>query len=354
MKTNFGERFKSARLMNGLSLQDVADQLSKSVTRQAIYRYEKGEVIPDSTTLHELCKLFNVQSDFFFRPIGVAIKDINYRKLRTSAKEDDKIREHTKDYLSRYLEIEDILGIKNAFENPLKGFPEISKYAHVNHAANLLREAWNLGNNALPNVSELLEDQQIKVIELDAHGNFDGLQTYANNNIPVIAYNINKTGNPDRLRFTLLHELAHLLLTFDESLTKHEVERLCNQFAAAMLISENTLKNELGEKRKQLSIHEIGNIKKQYGISMQAIVLRAHDCGIITANYTSQFFKKFKDNDWTINEPISYEGHEKSGRFEQLVFRALIEELISQSKAAGFLNISVAELRTRIKKYNAP
>lgn len=48
MKTVFAERFKSARLMNGFSLQDLADALDNKLSRQALHRYEKGEVIPDA------------------------------------------------------------------------------------------------------------------------------------------------------------------------------------------------------------------------------------------------------------------------------------------------------------------
>jgi transcriptional regulator with XRE-family HTH domain len=53
MSQLFAERLKSARSMNGLSLQDLADKLGNRVSRQALHKYEKGEVLPDSemTTL---------------------------------------------------------------------------------------------------------------------------------------------------------------------------------------------------------------------------------------------------------------------------------------------------------------
>lgn len=50
MKVNelFAERFHSARVLNGLSLQDLADRLGNRVSKQALHKYEKGEVLPDS------------------------------------------------------------------------------------------------------------------------------------------------------------------------------------------------------------------------------------------------------------------------------------------------------------------
>lgn len=349
MNSKFSERFKSARLLSGLSLQEVADALSKKVTRQAIYRYEKGEVLPDSATMNELSSIFNVRPDFFFRETKVEIGTIEYRKLKISSKEESRIQEQTKDYLSRYLEIEDMLGIKTEFVNPLEDFPKVSSYPNVNAAANMLRDKWDLGSNALSNIAELLEDKHIKVLRLNADAGFDGLQTMANGNIPVIAYNEQQMNKKDRIRFTLLHELAHLLLSFDDRLTEKEVETLCHQFAGAMLLPESILKEELGPFRNRLSINELGNIKKQYGISMQAIVLRANVCGIVNANFTKQFFVMMKENGWKINEPVDYEGREESGRFDQLVYRALSEELISISKAAALKNMSVAQFKNQMR-----
>lgn len=352
MSSIFSERFKSARLLSGLSLQEVADSLEKNVTRQAIYRYEKGEVLPDSKTLDELSKLFNVRSDFFFRETKVEIGTVEYRKLKISAKEESRIQEQTKDYLSRYLEIEEILGIKTEFVNPLNGFPKVSSYANVNAAAELLRDKWNLGLIAISNIAELLEDKHIKILKLNADAGFDGLQTMANQTIPVIAYNERQMNKKDRIRFTLLHELAHLLLSFDENLTHKDIETLCHQFAGAMLLPEKVIKEELGAFRHRLSVNELGNIKKQYGISMQAIVLRANVCGIVNTNFTKQFFTMMKDNGWKIDEPVDFEGHEESGRFEQLVYRALSEELISISKAAALKNMSLAAFKQQMISFS--
>jgi Zn-dependent peptidase ImmA (M78 family) len=160
----------------------------------------------------------------------------------------------------------------------------------------------------------------------------------------VIAYTLKKANRPDRIRFTLLHELAHLLLTFGD-ISEKQKETLCMQFAGAMLLPEKTIKEELGEHRNKLSFLELGNIKKQYGISMQAIVMRAKDCNIINEYYAKQFFFIFKQMNWRIDEPHEYAGVEESNRFEQLLFRALIEEEISMSKAAALKNQSLADFK---------
>ena len=346
MKTIFAERFKSARLMNGFSLQDVADALDNRLSRQALHRYEKGEVIPDAEKINLLGKALHVSPDYFFRNTKVELGAIEYRKLnKMPQKEAAIIKEKTKEYLSRYLELEEILGLDNEFNNPLADFGAVTTYVQVIQASQILRQEWGLGSkSAIFNVVELLEDKNIKVVKLDVDEDFDGLQTYVNGNIPVVAYNSKKANKPDRIRFTVLHELAHLLMTFG-NITEKQKENLCHQFAGAMLLPEETIKSELGERRNKLSSLELANIKKQYGISMQAIVMRAKNCGIINEHYTKQFFFLFNQLNWRTDEPYDYEGVEESNRFEQLLFRALIEEQITISKAASLKNQSLADFK---------
>ena len=345
MNEIFAERFKSARLLNGFSLQDIADALGNKVTRQALHRYEKGEVIPDSEMVNLLSDVLKVRPDFFFRDTKVEIGVVEYRKLkRMPAKEESKVIEQTKEYLGRYLELEEIIGIANQFVNPLANLSGITTYEQINNAANSLRKEWSLGTDPIFNVVELLEDKHIKVVKIDADLTFDGLQTKVNGSIPVVAYNVRKIVKPDRIRFTLLHELGHLLLNFGD-ITDKQKETLCHQFAGAMLLPDSAIKEELGNSRNRLFIPELGNIKKQYGISMQAIVMRAKACNIINDNYTKQFFFMMAHNNWKVDEPVEYEGVEQSNRFDQLLYRALAEEQISMSKAATLKNQKLAEFR---------
>lgn len=348
MNQLFADRFKSARLLNGYSLQGLADALGNKVTKQALHKYEKGEVIPDSEKISLLSDVLNVRPDYFFRKMKVELGPIEYRKLRKMPiKEEQRVIEQTREYLSRYLELEEILGVAQEFSNPLKDFPVVSSHEQVNEAAIRLRTAWGLGTGPIFNIPELLEDKHIKVVEIDADVSFDGMQTWVNDIIPVIAYNKNIADKLDRIRFTLLHELAHLLLKIDENLIEAHKEKLCHQFAGAMLLPESTLREELGDHRSRLSVIELGNVKKQYGISMQALVMRANICGIVNNHYTSQFFNMMKQMGWRKEEPIAYEGVEQSNRFDQLLYRALVEELISTSKGAALKNMKLSDFRSQ-------
>lgn len=342
----FAERLKSARLMNGLSLQGLAGRIENRITKQALSKYELGHVVPDSDMIGILAEALNVRPDYFHASNTIEFREIEFRKLKNyPTKEKTRIVEIAKDELTRYVELEEILGIETKFHNPLLNI-SIQSQHDIDMAAEMLRDSWGLGRDAISNVVELLEDHHVKVLEIDSSESFDGFSTWVNGkDIPLIVLNRSKFENKlDRKRFTALHELAHLLLDVNK-LEEKQKEKYCHAFAAAMLIPAETMKKELGGKRSKLSFQELSAMKQQYGISMQALVYRAKDLGLISENYLKQFYIVFTQLGYRTSEPVAYEGVEHSNRFSQLLFRALAEEFISISKAASLKNQKLAEFR---------
>ncbi len=346
METLFAQRLKSARIINGLSLQELADKMEKSISRQALHKYEKGDVLPDGETIGMLSEALQVQPDFFYRESTVKLGDIAFRKLdKVTQKEQDRIAEKTKDQLERYLEIEEITETKSVFAHPLQGFRTINSQDDIEEAAEAVRKAWRLDSNPIANVIELLEEKSIKVVELDEDDGFDGLQTYINETYPVIVLNKKKCFRTERKRFTALHELGHLLLAFGDDISEKEQERYCHAFAGALLIPRSAIQNEIGESRTNITIQELGIIKQQFGISIQALIFRLADLKIITKAYLDYLWKHIVQMGWRYEEPFAYIGKETSSRFDRLLYRALSEDVISISKAASLKNQKLSVFR---------
>jgi transcriptional regulator with XRE-family HTH domain len=78
------DRIKTARISEGLSLQDLADKINNVISRQALYRYEKGEVIPNNEILELIAKATNRPTNFFNKTteIKIEIGKINYHKIK--------------------------------------------------------------------------------------------------------------------------------------------------------------------------------------------------------------------------------------------------------------------------------
>jgi transcriptional regulator with XRE-family HTH domain len=341
-KTPIPARFKSARLMNGYTLERLAEALDYQMSRQTLLRYENGSAAPDADMLARLCGLLKVNVDYFYRESRVRNREIRFWQNSHLPRRDvPVIQETVKEYLSNYIELEEILEMPHGFVHPLKDAKAVTSYAGVEEAARVLRGRWSLGSGPIPNLTALLEERNIKVVRLDVSELFDGFRTFVIQVMPVIVYNVRNAGSPDQVRHKLLHRLSQLLLTFGavSSVQKAELQQ---QFIGAVLLPEDALKTELGIVRKKLSVAELGQIKRRYGISMEGIVKRAQACGIITKTYAQQFLSFMQRMDWIGKEPTAYEGTEESGRFIQMLFRGVIEGKISVSRAAALSNQSLS------------
>jgi Zn-dependent peptidase ImmA (M78 family)/DNA-binding XRE family transcriptional regulator len=347
MINKFGERLNSARKMAGMSMDALSRKTGAIVTKQAISKYEKGKINPGSDVLLALANALNVKVDYFFRSSQVTIAGIEFRKRsRLTKKEEDRIKYQTIDFIQKYLEVEEILNVRPEFKNPVIHH-RIQSYADIERAALEIRKKWKLGNGPVPHLIELLEDNGFKIFEVDAGEKFDGLSGFAEDMaIPVIA--VLKKQDLVRKRFTIAHELGHLLLDFSDVEEKSS-EKLCHAFAGALLLPKDVMEEELGRKRNNITAWELKKLKGIYGVSMQAIMARAYQLGIISDNTWRSFNIYMSKKGWKKSEPGSYEGKERANRFKQLVLHAAAEQIISFSKAAEFLNLPLAEFEAEVQ-----
>ena len=103
MNTVFAQRIATARKMAGLSMDQLATL--SGLSKNAISRYEKGVMRPDSSNLIKLSKALNVKVDYLFRKPTVELEALEFRKkARLGLKSIDSIKYRVMDRLERYLE----------------------------------------------------------------------------------------------------------------------------------------------------------------------------------------------------------------------------------------------------------
>lgn len=348
MKDVFGARLKNARVINGMSMDDLCAKMNNLVSKQTISKYESGKMLPNSTNLIALANALNVRPDYLLRPFTVSLDKIEFRKKsKMSVKEEKTIKEKIRDKIERYIEVEEILGISSDFINPILQNAVIAP-SDVCRIAEQLKAAWQLGQDGIPYIIEMLEDHCVKVIEMDAPDTFDGLSGIIGEHKPIIV--LNKNFPVERKRFTAMHELGHLLLDFDDALPQKDVERFCNLFANEMLISLDVFKKLLGVSRHDISLNELRAIQSNYGISVEAQMFKAKQLGIISES-RYKYFCITKNQNQAFRELVekSTFHEEKSNRFSSLVYRALASELISFSKASELLNESIYVVREQLE-----
>ncbi|MFI2703454.1 helix-turn-helix domain-containing protein [Cellulosimicrobium composti] len=128
---------------------------------------------------------------------------------------------------------------------------------------------------------------------------------------PVIGY---FAGSGDRDRFTIAHELGHVILhTFRE--VDDEAENEAHRFAGALLLPEARAR-ELIEPTTSLT--DYARIKATFGVSIQALIMRASALGIIDDNRKASLMVQVATRGWRTAEPVEVPNEDP-----QLVGKAL-------------------------------
>lgn len=338
-KEIFGRRLKSARLMKRLTMDELSLRTNGEVSKPNISKYEAGKMMPSSKAHIALAKALGMDFDYFFRPVTVQItRPADYRKKAKLRKGDENaINEEVKDKAERYLEIEDTLGVSMNFDYDLSDIV-VSNRNDVKRVVARIREDWHLGLGPLSNVIDLLEAHGLRVIEIEAPDAFDGMCIFVGEKKPVLV--LNKHYTVERKRYTGLHEFGHSIMRMNDSLSQKEKEGLCHYFAGEMLLPSEVLRQVFGTRINKVFLNEVGRLQTQFGISIDAIFHRLKDERILSDTLYSKFYIRQNMNKRlkTWAKTSTYLGEESSYRFSRMVYRALVEGLISEEKAKEILD----------------
>ena len=333
-----GLRIKTARLLRGLSMDDLCRMLGGIVSKQMISNYERSINIPNPIFLDAITQVLKLPVDYFSNRNSV-IRSIELRyKGNLSAKEYSQLKSVIQTELSSYIDLEKTLCLKNKFMNPISRVP-IRSNEDIEKAVDLLRKRWKLTNYNIPYLCSTLENEGIRIIEIPYdNDSFDGMCGIVSGiRQPFIA--INKHFTTERRRFTIAHELGHILLNIDD--TFKDKERPCNYFAGAFLLSRQALEYELGPHRKNLSLEELVNIRERSGVSVAAIVHRAYDLGIISRKYYDHLYDEHINNNKLEKGWGDYKLSDIPKRYKLLKARAVSEGLIPTEYKHKDLNITI-------------
>lgn len=341
------QKLKLVRLASGLSLRQLQERIENRVTAQAIGKYERGESVPSPDVLAVLCRALSIQPDQLLSEQSLIVEGLEFRKsILTSKKDESSIKSQILQSVERHLLIEDELAITNlSWDIPRNAPYPVREIHEAESAAKSVRVDWGLGTDPIQNLTALLEDRGIKVFSIDLpdiSGFAAHVKTRSGASIPVMA--TNKSDWSERKRFTLCHELGHLLMR----VVGIDSEKCAHRFAGAFLMPAESLRAELGEHRTSISLGEILEIKKLFGASFQAITYRSKELGIISQSLFSKLFDEYDLKGWR-TPPYQEAGAmaprlEMPSKLNRLCMRGLAEGVLGIPTAASIMGVSEQEI----------
>lgn len=144
-------------------------------------------------------------------------------------------------------------------------------------AARQIRKAWGLAPGPIPNVIEAVEAagglvavRDLGSDLLDAVSQWDGAEA------PLLLVNDRAPG--DRCRFSVAHELGHLIMHAEPG-TGSQQEKQADAFAAEFLMPAADIRNAF---KGVVDLHRLMELKRTWRVSMSALLRRALDLNALT------------------------------------------------------------------------
>jgi transcriptional regulator with XRE-family HTH domain len=323
-----------------MSLENLEAAINGLVSSQTLSKYERGKLQPTAATLNQIASVLGVKSAQLWGEPPCHVEWIAFRKrARLGKREQIRIQSFVAEEFEKRVQLQEQIYEGNTLEFPMLSVP-VRNLEETEEAALVLRNTLNLGIDPIANLTGVLEDHYIHIIEVDASEAFDGISAVARDtdgNLLAAAI-ATRSGVPgDRQRLNITHELGHLILDLHKDV---DPEKAAFRFGAAFLAPAEQLRRDVGDKRSRVQENELFYLKKRYGISIQAILFRLRDLGIITDAYYKKWCIQINKFGWKKHEPIKMRS-EKPERFRQQVHRALAEDLITETEAEQLLNHTV-------------
>lgn len=194
--------------------------------------------------------------------------------------------------------------------------PLPSYQIHINvssaaEAALKLRKEWNLGLNPIEDLTGLIEKAGVFIFYCNfEEDHIDGVSLQTQNSPPCIFLNANQPN--DRIRFTLAHELGHLIL--HKYAPSIDMEEEANEFAAEFLIPTEAVQGQL----QTTNLKTYATHKLFWKVSMAALIVKSKHIGDISDRQSATLWRQMSMYGYRKAEPYSLE-REHPQRFAKLM-----------------------------------
>jgi Zn-dependent peptidase ImmA (M78 family)/transcriptional regulator with XRE-family HTH domain len=304
-----------ARQYRGKSQAEVA---AEARLTQGHYSRIENALLPDGPSaenIDRIAQVLDFPASFFFLPDGLSglplsVHPMNRRKTAVGERAMKQIHAELNIrliHLRRYLRAADIQP-----ELPLLSI-DVDDGGGPQAIAQMVRKAWSIPDGPLNNLTDYCERAGILVIWCDLEKGVDGVTMNVRELPPCIF--LNQHVPADRMRFSLAHELGHIIM---HTVPSDEIENEANAFASELLVPEKQFRRSLIGQR--LTLEWLARQKAYWKTSMAFLLYRAGAVGAVTRHQTEYLWRKLSALGWRTREPQETDfPHELPTVFPKLV-----------------------------------
>lgn len=322
-----------ARLARELS-QDALAQKAK-ITQGYLSKIEHGLSEPDEATVEALSKVLGFPVTFFYQSdqvlgLPVSVHPMFRKRASVGKRALDALQAQLNVRLLHLRRLLSSVELKQQLELPALDVDEHG--GNPERIAELVRRMWLVPNGPVQNLTALVEKAGCIVVSCELPElSVDGITVRAIDLPPCIFLNAGLPG--DRQRFTLAHELGHLVM---HRTPTPSMEEEAHAFASAFLMDRHGLSDSVRGARVTLPL--LAQLKPIWKVSMQALLMRLQFVGSVQPSQSSYLWRRISALGYRTHEPddLSFAPERPS------VMPRLIEVHL------GVLGYSIAELGTAL------
>jgi Zn-dependent peptidase ImmA (M78 family)/transcriptional regulator with XRE-family HTH domain len=295
-----GGLLRIARQRVGLAQGEAAARLL--VPQVTLSRYENAVAVPTDEFIARASEVFDMPISFFRQTDAVFGAPVSVHPMWRK-KADVTVREIDKIVAEINVRVMHMRRMLEAVEyTPQSNVPRLDPEDYngdIERIAALVRAHWLLPSGPIENLTAAIERAGAIVVHSAMGGSsVSGVTVVVPGLLPFIVLNQDQTA--DRLRFTLAHELGHLVMHKFPSPT---MEKEANEFASALLMPKAEIAAAFRVRR--LDMARLAALKPEWRVSMQALLYRAQSLGLIEQQRAAWLWRKFAMDRIKLREPAS-------------------------------------------------
>jgi len=299
-----GERVRHARDFCNLTQTELAEL--SGLHQGKVSEIEAGRNSqPKEDEVARVARATGFPVAFFYEGPLPDLPEGNFRRLkRGKARATRQVRAQARQVVELVQRAETQVTMPPVRLRPIREAPTADA---IEALAASVREAAGVGTrDPLPNLTRALERAGVVVAglphEIPDHYGYSAWPDFGLDGRPIVLFAFDAPG--DRQRFTLAHELGHLLLHSplrDDELEAEEAEAEANRFAGALLLPKKAAMEAM---RPPLTLTTLAHVKATYGASIGMCAQRARDLDLINEARFVSFRKQLTSRGWHRQEPV--------------------------------------------------
>jgi Zn-dependent peptidase ImmA (M78 family)/transcriptional regulator with XRE-family HTH domain len=212
---------------------------------------------------------------------------------------------------------------------------------NIEEIAQLTRAAWNLPTGPIDNLVHAIENAGGIVIRFSFETRkMFGLSEWIPPAPPLFFLNDHPEISADRDRFTLAHELGHVLL---HHLPNPAMEKESDRFAAEFLMPQKDIRSHF---KAPVKLHTVARLKPYWKVSMAALVYRAHELRVINDNQHTYLRIQLQGKGYRYREPAELDFPKEQPSLLPEIIQAHVKELgFGYPDIAEMTGMNVAEFK---------